>query len=137
MVKSSSNIKYLVHMLASDFPTDFKHAIPVLPSRDVAASIQFFVDLGADEHFIIDDKTYGGVHFGAVEFHFFHSDDSHLYLWFCCRIQMNSLENIYELCKSRGILHPNGDIADKEYGHREFSILDPYGVLYTFAKLLK
>lgn len=123
-------------MTASEFSADFSHAIPVMPSRDVQSSIDFFKGLGAHKDFITEDKTYGGVHFGRTELHFFLASEDILFLWFSCRIQMFSVKNAYEMCKERGVLHPNGDLATKDYGYLEFSILDPFGVLYTFAEYI-
>ena len=33
-----------------------------------------------------------------------------------------------------GIVHPNGALADKPWGTREFAILDPDGNLLTFSQ---
>lgn len=123
-------------MTAKDFATDFSHIIPVMPSKDVQTSIDFFVNLGAHKSFITDDKAYGGVHFGRTEIHFFIANEEIIFLWFACRIQMHSVDNAYEMCRSRGILHPNGGLAVKDYGYKEFAILDPFGNLYTFAEFV-
>ena len=110
------------------------YAIPVLASKNIQESIDFFVVLGADKTFMTEDDSYGGVSFGGIEFHFYLTQEQHLIEWSICRVNMNSIQEVYEICRDAGVLHPNGDLATKDYGYKEFSILDTFGVCYTFAE---
>ena len=49
-----------------------------------------------------------------------------------CSIEVSGVDELYEHCKGRDVVHPNGDIGDTEWGTREFAVLDPDGNLVTF-----
>jgi catechol 2,3-dioxygenase-like lactoylglutathione lyase family enzyme len=49
-----------------------------------------------------------------------------------CSIEVTGVGELYEYCKTRDVVHPNGHIGDTEWGTREFAILDPDGNLVTF-----
>ena len=49
-----------------------------------------------------------------------------------CSIEVSGVDELYEYCKSRDVVHPNGHIADTAWNTREFGILDPDGNLVTF-----
>jgi catechol 2,3-dioxygenase-like lactoylglutathione lyase family enzyme len=49
-----------------------------------------------------------------------------------CSIEVSGVDELYEHCKSRDVVHPNGHIGDTAWNTREFGILDPDGNLVTF-----
>jgi uncharacterized glyoxalase superfamily protein PhnB len=109
-------------------------AIPVLASVDPAESVEFWKKLGASDTFVTDDGRYGGVEWNGVEFHFYRTDDRALLENSLCRFRMSSIDALYQELLSHNVIHPNGHPETKPYGYREFSILDPFGILYTFSQ---
>jgi catechol 2,3-dioxygenase-like lactoylglutathione lyase family enzyme len=127
----------------------FGETIPALPARAVAASADFYRDrLGfdiahAEEGFAILRRDDAVIHLWGA------SDDS----WrerldtsrpVCsgaesfiagtasCRVRVEGVDELYATCNELGIVHPNGHVADTEWGTREFGALDPDGNLLTF-----
>jgi catechol 2,3-dioxygenase-like lactoylglutathione lyase family enzyme len=52
-----------------------------------------------------------------------------------CSIPVTGVDELYEQCKQRDVVHPNGHIGDTDWGTREFGVLDPDGNLVTFWEL--
>jgi catechol 2,3-dioxygenase-like lactoylglutathione lyase family enzyme len=127
----------------------FGETTPALPARAVAASADFYRDrLGfdiahAEEGFAILRRDDAVIHLWGA------SDDS----WrerldtsrpVCsgaesfiagtasCRVRVEGVDELYATCNELGIVHPNGHVADTEWGTREFGALDPDGNLLTF-----
>lgn len=48
------------------------------------------------------------------------------------RLHVDDIETLYAAHLAAGIVHPNGPLADKPWGLREFAILDPDGNCLTF-----
>lgn len=113
-----------------------QRAVPVLPSRNIQETLNFFNDLGAHFTSSVNEGTYGLLRIGGAKIHFFLSDDKNLSEWSSCRIEVGDIDVLYALCTSKGIVHPNGPLQEKPWDSREFVILDPSGVLYTFAQVL-
>src|SRR3954451_6226955 len=42
-----------------------------------------------------------------------------------CSIEVSGVDELYEQCNGREIVHPNGHIGNTEWGTREFAVLDP------------
>ena len=49
-----------------------------------------------------------------------------------CSVQVDGVDELYEHCSDREIVHPNGHIRDQPWGTREFGVVDPDGNLVTF-----
>ncbi len=49
-----------------------------------------------------------------------------------CRIGIEGIDELHSTLQPLGIIHPNGPLADKWYGLREFAVLDPDNNLITF-----
>jgi len=73
-----------------------------------------------------------------IEIHFFlhpnmdpHTNDGQVY------IRVNGIDALYQTWLSQGVsIHPNGILANKPWGQREFAILDPDFNLLTFGEPL-
>ncbi|WP_035872714.1 bleomycin resistance protein [Cucumibacter marinus] len=48
-----------------------------------------------------------------------------------CRVLVHAID-AFHASVDPAIIHPNGPLADKDYGMREFAVLDPDGNLVTF-----
>lgn len=115
-------------------------AIPVLPSRDILESLAFYQDhLGFGESFVHGEPVnYGRLSKDGVELHFFYSENPDVPAWTSFRLGVRDIEELYELCRQRGIVHPNAPLethfrgdsrVEKPWGSREFAVVDSSGVL--------
>ena len=106
---------------------------PVVPARDVAAAIAFYVDkLGFTESWRSEPGDAGGVRRGGVEIHFFQCDDPKIASWTAFRVRCSDVTAWYERCREQGIVHPNGPLRNTPWGTSEFTALDPDRVGLTF-----
>lgn len=111
-------------------------AIPVLASRSPQTSVTFWEKLGASFVFVTDDQRYGGVQWRGLEFHYYQTDETRLLENSLFRVNVDSqstLDELYDFLLLQNVVHPNGHPEVKPYGYKEFSILDPFGILITFA----
>ncbi|MGF1502478.1 MAG: bleomycin resistance protein [Paracoccaceae bacterium] len=53
-----------------------------------------------------------------------------------CRIAVEGLDALHDACADAGVIHPNGPLAEKPWGTREFATLDPDGNLVTLYERL-
>lgn len=109
--------------------------LPKLPMRDPQQTKAYYTEqlhfsLRSDYgHYLILEKD-------RVELHFFlHKtldplqNDGQVY------IRTDSIESLYESLLTHGTpIHPNGTLASKPWGQREFSLLDPDHNLLTFGE---
>jgi hypothetical protein len=52
-------------------------------------------------------------------------------------IRTTSIENLYNtFIENKVPIHPNGNLAEKPWGQKEFSILDPDSNLITFGEAM-
>lgn len=100
---------------------------------DIARSLAFFERLGF--------KQCGSFpNYGIVE-----RDGVQLHLWLCtdpaipkvtgCRVAVEGIDDLFAEFAAKGVIHPQGGLADQPWGTREFSILDTDGNLVTFQEL--
>jgi Glyoxalase superfamily protein len=113
-------------------PIKFISAIPVLASLDIERSAEFFATkLGFDKVHVAQGE-YGIVSNGPVEIHFWACADRQIAAATGCRVQVQAIEALHTKCVGQAIVHPNGPLASKPWGTKEFAILDPDGNLVTF-----
>jgi catechol 2,3-dioxygenase-like lactoylglutathione lyase family enzyme len=114
--------------------TRFVSATPVLASLDIQRSVDFFSDvLGFDVRHA-EQGVYGVVTRGAVGIHFWACDDRRYPENTSCRIRVEGIEALHDVCLQAGFVHPRAPMSTKPWGSREFGILDPDGNLITFAE---
>ncbi|PSB23921.1 bleomycin resistance protein [Stenomitos frigidus] len=113
--------------------TKFLSAVPVLPAVDIAATIAFYDQkLGFAIDFQSDD--YAGLRRGGAQIHLWQCSDRQLAENTSCRINVSGIDAIYDEYQTQNVIHPNGAIATKLWGLREFAVLDPNGNCLTFAE---
>jgi catechol 2,3-dioxygenase-like lactoylglutathione lyase family enzyme len=114
--------------------TIYAFSVPVLPARDVDATLAFFESiLGFRRSFAHGSPTQsGGIKRDGAEIHFFRCDDGKVLENSGCRVRVDGIDALYKRCVNRGVVHPQGQLAQKPGGHREFVMLDPDGVTVTF-----
>ncbi|MFC3230541.1 bleomycin resistance protein [Marinibaculum pumilum] len=127
-------------------------AIPVLPVRETEAAAAFYAEkLGFRVGHI--DPGYAILVRDGVQVHLWAATDedwrrrdggrpvqsgaeSFLAGTASCRIATEGIAALHDACRQSGIVHPNGALADKPHGLREFAVLDPDGNLVTFFQPL-
>ncbi len=120
-------------------PTDL--AIPILPSRSIAATVAFYRPLGFEGGAHAFDSSYAILRRGTIEIHFFtHTALVPAESSAGCYLRVQDVESIYRACAAaqlpqRGI--PRMDaLEDKPWGLREFAVVDPDGNLVRIGQLL-
>ncbi|GAC1658477.1 MAG: hypothetical protein NVS4B13_01520 [Candidatus Elarobacter sp.] len=109
----------------------FGAVTPVVPAPDVRASIRFYVEkLGFTELFGGDEN--GMVRRDDATVMFFACAKPEIAAWTAFRIRIDPIDSLYARCLPEGIVHPDGMLALRPWGNREFTVLDPSGVGITF-----
>lgn len=102
---------------------------PVLPTRDVAAAIGYYVGrLGFELAFAdsLEDPSYAGVRRGGVELHLQWHDPEE---WDrverpMLRFVVPDIEDLYEEYADRAVFHERTALRDTAWGTREFAFYD-------------
>ncbi len=110
---------------------------PKLPMRNKTATRDFYINqLGFREFGTTDFDGYLMVQKDNIQIHFFEFKEldpkenyGQVY------IRTNDIENLYQsLLSNKTSIHPNGQLATKPWGQKEFSLLDPDNNLLTFGQ---
>lgn len=109
-------------------------AIPVLASLNIERSVEFFVSQLGFEAVHLQPGVHGIVVRQGCEVHFWSCGEKHIAENTSCRINVSGIDGLYKTSSSKGIVHTNGQLAEKPWGAREFTILDPDGNAVTFAE---
>lgn len=112
---------------------------PKLPMRDKQKTQDFYVNkLGFQIFGSGDFPDYIMVEKEGIQIHFFlfkELDPKENYGQ--VYIRSNDIDAVYQSFLDHGTaIHPNGQLADKPWGQREFAILDPDNNLLTFGQSL-
>ncbi|ADD29052.1 VOC family protein [Meiothermus ruber] len=105
--------------------------IPVIPSRDVQASLLFYqTHLGFQDPFTWGENPveYGGVSWDGLRLHFYLEPNPQICRSYVFRLEVDEVDLLYVACEAAGIVHPNGRLENKPWATREFTLLDPSGV---------
>jgi catechol 2,3-dioxygenase-like lactoylglutathione lyase family enzyme len=112
--------------------TSFVSSVPIIPARDVPASVAWYRDqLGYTVH--RSQPDYGIVARQRSAIHLYgpsgiapERSDTMI------RVGVEGIDELYDTCAERGIVHPNGTLGLRPWGLREFAVLDLDGNLVTF-----
>ena len=121
-----------------------ENAATIVPVRDVAATVDFYVHvLGFERRFVADDGGFAIVAQGQAMVQLLATDDSQalratanntsIYLW------VRGLDALYEQMRPKLESLPEGRLRppfDQPYGMREFHVKDPDGCLLFFGEAL-
>lgn len=111
----------------------FKLTTPVLASLHEAETIQFYTEkLGF---------SFRSVYQGYL---IFSRDGLNLHLWPCdnaeiakhtgCYIYVTDLDQLYEVYRQLGLIHPNGTLRLMPWGLRQFAVADNNGNILYFSE---
>jgi uncharacterized glyoxalase superfamily protein PhnB len=117
----------------------FEAVIPVLPSQDVTASINFYVNrLGFTLRYqdAPDMPRYAVLRRDAVVLHVQWHDAGD---WGeldrpMLRFVMSDVDALYEEYRDKGVFHARTALRDTDWGTREFAFFDPYQNGLTFYR---
>lgn len=111
-------------------------AIPILASVNKRRTIAFYTEkldftLHADwDGYLIFNKEH-------ISLHFWSTDDPEIPKHTGCYINVNNVEQLYRQYVPLGVVHPNGKLAEKPWGMRQFSILDNNGNIIHFGEVIQ
>lgn len=111
-----------------------KSGVPVLPSSDVAGSLEYYkTKLGFDKTWV-HQGFYGGAYNGNAEFHFYKVEgEIHPGSVYCF---VENVDEVFDFIKQNGV-NINNEPKDQDYGLRDFSIKDLDGNTIGFASEIK
>jgi catechol 2,3-dioxygenase-like lactoylglutathione lyase family enzyme len=132
-----------------------KKTIPALPVEDMkeatafyAGKLGFTVRHQEDDFAILvrddveihlwkaGDESWRGRGVGMVSLPVCSGAESFLAGTASCRIEVQGINQLYEECKTNGVLHsPNTVVEDQPWGDREFAAVDLYRNLLTFYEV--
>lgn len=109
---------------------------PKLPMRNKAVTRDFYLNkLGFEEFGAADYEGYLMLQKDQVQIHFFEFKELNpLENYGQVYIRTNDIDQMYALAVRNAVVHPNGRLATKLWGQREFSVLDPDHNLLTFGE---
>lgn len=108
-------------------------AIPVLPVTNVEQAVAFYESkLGFTRNFVFADAANVGR--DGVHLHFWLTDDAGLPGRSSCRIVTRGIEAVYAELQRQKVIHPQGQLATKPWGLREFTALDCFGNALVFVE---
>ena len=112
-------------------------ACPKLPMRNKTETIHFYRDglgfrlTGEYDDYLLFELNEAEVHFFLSDQLDPHTNDGQVY------IRVKGIDALYHQLQSNGIgIHPNGNLQNKPWGVREFSVLDPDHNLLTFGEYI-
>jgi len=116
-------------------------AIPVLPAADTAESLRWWTEVCGFKE-VFRDATpprYAGIGRGDARLHIAEVDDKELARkvgdQIMVRIVVKGIDAMFAEYQQRGgRVPPGGGVAEKPWGSREFSAIDPNGVCVTFLE---
>jgi catechol 2,3-dioxygenase-like lactoylglutathione lyase family enzyme len=111
----------------------FKTIVPILYSRDIAASLAFYTGvLGFQQSWDFGDPpTFGGVCKDSVEVFFCKEGQGQPGTWLS--IVIDKVDEYYETVKAKGA-KTSGEPKSMEWGIREFLVEDPDGHIIRFGQ---
>jgi catechol 2,3-dioxygenase-like lactoylglutathione lyase family enzyme len=120
-------------------------AVPILPSRDLRATLAFYERLGFENAAAPPEEwDYLIIRRNGAELHFYlDTEVDPLTTPFTCYVRTDDADALYTAWKALDIptdpatgsrLHP---ISDMEYGMRQFAVIDPSGNQVSFGSPIK
>lgn len=107
-------------------------ATPILAFLDQEATIRFYKSMG----FECNANWDGYLMFwrDQISIHLWKCDDPSIPKNTGCYINVNEIDELYKEFAALNIIHPNGQLEDKPWEMRQFSILDNSGNILHFGQ---
>ena len=113
--------------------TFFRKSDPVLASLNIEETLAFYTQK-LDFRISYEDDSYAIVVRDEIALHFWKCNDPLIPQSTSCYVYVRGIAGLYAEMEVAGVIHPNGQLEDKPYGMREFTILDLYGNLIRFGE---
>lgn len=108
-------------------------AVPVINVQDIDLATSFYVDqLGFEQVFHIG--AYAGVRFGLAEIHLNAGNDRWNAHPTSVRITIKGIDAYYREIDELSLVMPDERLETTPFGHRQFSVLDPFDNRVTFVQ---
>lgn len=109
-----------------------KQVVPILAYLEAEPSVSFYRRLGFEciarwPGYLIFSRD-------AIEIHLWQCDDPAIPRNTGCYIRVDHVEQLYAECQRLDCIHPEGHLACKPWGMRQFSILDNSGNILHFGE---
>ena len=119
----------------------FDQAIPILPSRSVSKTVDFYRAMGFEGGPHEVNSTYAILRKGSVELHFFTHEGLDPAASFAgCYLRVLDVKAIYDVVAAIGLPDKGiprlAPLEDKPWGLREFAVIDPDGNLLRIGQLI-
>ena len=119
-------------MVEPSEPGRLTKAIPVLPSSDVGATIEYYrTKLG------FDGTSYGSylvMWRDEIQLHFALSDDHDVTKAPMCRIGVQGIDQLHAEFGRAGVLARGGELTTEPWGMRQFAVIDEDGNCLVFQE---
>lgn len=110
-----------------------KSAVPILASLNADETIAFYTQkLGFTFH--SDWEGYLIFSRDDIQIHLWPTSDEEVPKNTGCYVNVTNVDQLYEAFLPLGIVHPNGQLEDKPWEMRQFSILDNNGNIIHFGE---
>jgi len=110
-------------------------AVPLIPTPDVTASVEFYGQALGFETWLWDDPaSYGAIRREGVELHFELETDPAVYENAACRIHVRAITPLYRQARRAGALLGGGGLIEQPWGYLEFTVQDPFGARVIFGQ---
>lgn len=110
-------------------------AVPILAFLYKDETVSFYRLLGFEVNDVWED--YLITCRDGVDIHLWKCQDPEIPKNTGCYVRVSDIEALYQECKMLNVIHPNGDLEDKPWGMRQFSVLDNSGNLLHFGQELE
>lgn len=121
---------------------EFKKVIPVIVAIDMQQSIEFYQRLGFKTSY--GDDNYTSLCLGALEIHLspmtgLTKEQQQLVGgWMSFRIEVDEIDSLHQHYIDNDVINQNQcQLVLKDYGMKEFTVLDPAGIAVTFFRELE
>jgi len=118
-------------------------AIPILVSRDIAKSVDFYQKLGFKSHYPSNPNAdYAILYRGALEIHLsFFPDIVPAESYLACYLRVAQVDELFQEFQTLDLPRTGiprlGGLEDKPWGMREFHIVDPDGNLLKIGQVIE
>ncbi len=103
----------------------FEKAVPILPANNISDTIEFYTcKLGFTG---LSFGNYGIVKYKNAEIHIFLADSKKKFEYASCYIFVDNVEDLYADLSAKELIYPKGQLLNKHWGCKEFSITDNNG----------
>jgi catechol 2,3-dioxygenase-like lactoylglutathione lyase family enzyme len=113
-------------------------AVPALPVLGIPRAVEFYEQRLGFRRVFADDG-YGIVQRDHVEIHLWAANgppgsgaEPHLAGTASCRVQVGSIDGLYDEYRGQDVLHGGGELSPQPWGTREFAVVDLDNNLLTF-----